>query len=310
MSARQTEGVRRLFTIAAVLGLALSACGGGPATDLSEGEVFDGSATTPPPGAVPPTEPAAGSPAPAPGGPTSPGVPGPSASPRPGGGGSGSGGGATPPTVDPKRAHGPTGSFAPTLLREDLTVEVLAQSGAQASGPAFSHLMSSLSEVAGRTVGTTGPISVEGGAKDWTADELKATADAKAVRPAGSATLRMLFLHGTFEGNDSVLGVAVRGDVLAIFTDRVRSAGGLVGNSTGVERAVMLHEAGHVLGLVDLYLNTGRADKEHPGHSPNQESVMYWAVESTAIGQVFGANPPDKFDAADRADLARIKSGK
>ena len=189
-------------------------------------------------------------------------------------------------------------------------MEVLAQSGAQASGPAFSHLLSSLSEVAGRTVGTSGPISVEGGAKDWTADELKSTADAKAVRPPGSATLRMLFLRGTFEGNDSVLGVAVRGDVLAIFIDRVRSTGGLVGDSAGVERAVMLHEAGHVLGLVDLYLDTGRADPENPGHSPNQESVMYWAVESTAIGQVFGATPPDKFDDADRADLARIKSGK
>ena len=306
--------MRKFSALGVSLLLLLAACGGGASTEgLTEGEVFDGSNTTPPPGAIPTTAaPPAGGPDVGPGGdaPSGGSQPGASPRPRPGGGGpSGGGGGAAPTTVNPQRAHGPTGSFAAVLLREDLTVEVLAQSGAQPSGPAFSHLISNLSEVAGRSVGTSGPIAVEGGAKDWTADDLKAIADSKAVRPPGSATMRMLFLHGTFEGNGGVLGVAVRGDVLAIFIDRVRSTGGLVGDSAGVERAVMLHEAGHVLGLVDLYLDTGRADKDHPGHSPNQASVMYWAVESDAIASVFGADPPDTFDAADRADLARIKSG-
>ena len=289
----------------------LAACGGAaPREELSEGEVFDPTGTAPPRGATPTTAPVAGAPSADPGVPAAGGGPSGTARPRPGAGGSGAGGGgATPPTVDPRRAHGPTGSFAATLLREDLTVEVLAQSGAQATGPSFSHLISKLSEVAGRSVGTSGPIAVEGGAQDWTAEELIATADAKAVRPPGSATIRALFLRGTYEGNNGVLGVAVRGDVLAIFTDRVRSTGGVVGDSAGVERAVMLHEAGHLLGLVDLYLDTGRADEGHPGHSPNEESVMYWAVESDAIATVFGANPPDTFDAADKADLARIKSG-
>lgn len=303
--------MRKRAVLGAVLLMLLPACGGTTAPErLTEGEIFDGSATTPPPGAIPTTVPGAGGPAPVPGdtGQSPAGTPGGAA--RPGAGGGGAGGGATtPPTVDPKRAQGPTGSFAATLLREDLTVEVLTQSGAQASGPAFAHLLSKLSEVAGRSVGTSGPIQLEDGAKDWTADDLRAMADSKALRPAGSATIRMLFLHGTFEGNNGVLGVAVRGDVLAIFIDRVRSTGGLVGDSAGVERAVMLHETGHILGLVDLYLDTGRADEAHPGHSPNKDSVMYWAVESDAIATVFGADPPDEFDAADRADLARIKSG-
>ena len=189
-------------------------------------------------------------------------------------------------------------------------MEMLTQSGAEPSPTAYSRLVSTLSSVAGRDIGRSGPIKVDGGARNWSAGELISTADSLAARPAGSATMRILFLHGTFNGNEGVLGVAVRGDVLAIFIDQVRSTGGLVGNSEGVERAVLLHEAGHVLGLVDLYLDTGRDDPEHPGHSPNRESVMYWAVESSAIGQVFGANPPDSFDDADRADLARIKSGK
>lgn len=305
---------RRLVAVAAVVLMVLSACGAPPPVDLTEGEIFDGTGTTPPPGAIPTTEPTVGGPS-VPGGELA--APGEPTSERPqagggGGGTSGGGGGGAPasPAIDPQRAHGPTGSFAPALLREDLTVEVLVQSGAEPSRPAYSHFISTLSSVAGRTVGTSGPITVDGGARDWTAGELASTADSLAVRPAGSATIRALFVKGTYDGSNGVLGVAVRGDVMAIFMDRVRSAGGLVGNSGGVERAVTLHEAGHLLGLVDLYLDTGRADPDHPGHSSNRESVMYWAVESDAIGQVFGANPPQDFDDADRADLARIKSGK
>lgn len=284
----------------------LAACGGAAPVDLSEAEIFDPTGTTPPEGAIPPTAPPA---AQTPGSPAAPAAGSPSARPRPA---PPPGSGTVAPAearTDPRRGKGPVGSFAPVLLREDLTLELLVQSGADPAGSALSHLRSRLSEVAGRTVGVSGPVALEGGAKDWTAAELIALADQKAVRPAGSATMRILFVHGTLDGEDSVLGVAVRGDVMAIFVDRVRSAGGLVGNSVGVERAVMLHEAGHVLGLVDLFLKTGRADPDHPGHSPNRGSVMYWAVESTAIGTVFGDDPPDTFDDADKADLARIKAG-
>lgn len=285
----------------------MSACGEVVPEQLSEEEIFDGSNTSVPEGAIPTTTP------PAVEGPGSPAMPDPggssSATTRPSASGRPPAASPSQPQVDARRGKGPTGSFAPVLLREDLTLELLQQSNAAPSGAALSHLRARLGEVAGRSIGTSGPIEIEGGARSWSASDLTALADQKAVRPAGSATIRMLFVHGTLGGNRNVLGVAVRGDVLAIFVDQVRSAGGLVGNSEGVERAVLLHEAGHILGLVDLVLNTGRADPDHPGHSPNRGSVMYWAVESSAIGQVFGDNPPDTFDDADKADLARIKAG-
>jgi hypothetical protein len=294
----------------ALLALLAGACGGPVERQATEGEIFGGSDTTPPPGAIPTTAPPAAT------GPGSPTDPAPPAADRPSGNRppTASPGGAPPPAQpsnrpDPRRARGATGSFAPVLLREDLTLELLVQSGAEPSSGALSHTRARLAEVAGREIGVSGPIALEGGAKDWEASELIALADQKAVRPPGSATMRVLYVHGTLEGNDGVLGVAVRGDVMAIFIDRVRSAGGLVGNSAGVERAVTLHEAGHLLGLVDLFLKTGRADPQHPGHSSSRQSVMYWAVESSAIGQVFGDNPPDTFDDADKADLAKIKSG-
>jgi hypothetical protein len=69
---------------------------------------------------------------------------------------------------------------------------------------------------------------------------------------------------------------------------------------------VATHELGHLLGLVDLVLDTGREDPEHPGHSRSRDSVMFWAVESDLIGSLLGGGPPTVFDAADRADLVAI----
>ncbi len=88
-------------------------------------------------------------------------------------------------------------------------------------------------------------------------------------------------------------------------------AGGLAACSgaAAIEEAVVTHEAGHLLGLVDLYLGTGRGDPEHPGHSRNAQSVMYWAVESNLVAHVLSGGPPHEFDGDDLADLAAIRAG-
>ena len=121
--------------------------------------------------------------------------------------------------------------------------------------------------------------------------------------------LHLLQLRGTFEGSDEVLGVAVRGDVLALFPDSIEGSATPLVSVASIEDAVVLHELGHVLGLVDLARNTGRADPDHPGHSRNAKSVMYWAVESSLVGQVLNGPPPRDFDADDLADLRALRSG-
>ena len=75
-----------------------------------------------------------------------------------------------------------------------------------------------------------------------------------------------------------------------------------------IEDAVTMHEVGHLLGLVDLYLETGRADPEHPGHSRNTRSVMYWAVESNLVADLLTGGPPKDFDNDDLADLQSIRN--
>ena len=64
--------------------------------------------------------------------------------------------------------------------------------------------------------------------------------------------LTLLYLRGGFAENERAVGVAVRGDVAAVFAERVDEAAGVFGDRSAVEDAVTMHEVGHLLGLVDL----------------------------------------------------------
>ncbi len=130
----------------------------------------------------------------------------------------------------------------------------------------------------------------------------------------GSDTLHWYFLFpaGKYE-DGSVLGVAVDASTVAIFKDSVNDAEGFFGrpSSEEVERAVTVHETGHLLGLVNLVYKSpvDHEDKSKPGHSKNDESVMYWAIESNDVGNFITGDLPDEFDDDDKADLQGMASG-
>lgn len=218
-------------------------------------------------------------------------------------------------TAEEDGASGGPGAFARTLLRPEpastVVFERLEQSGARPRQASIDHAKSVLRSVTGKSVSDPAPVAVPGGAREWSPEAIRDTADrmTKAGQGGGRAVLHVLFLRGNLQGNDEVLGVAVRGDVLAIFSDAVAAAGTPLISGGAIEDAVLIHELGHLLGLVDLARDTGRADPEHPGHSPNRESVMYWAVESTLVTQVLTGGPPRDFDRQDLADLAALRNG-
>lgn len=211
-------------------------------------------------------------------------------------------------------ANGSPGSAAPLFLRPlpatTLVVEVSAENGAAPRSGTISHVTNVLGSASKKSVETSAGRSPSAHEK-WTGADLRAAADATAATTSGGgrAVIHLLFVHGQWASDDHVLGISVRGDVAAIFSDAVAdSADPLVG-AGAIEVAVTTHEVGHLLGLVDLYLNTGRDDPDHPGHSTDKESVMYWAVESTLVTDLLTGGPPRDFDDADRADLASIRGG-
>ena len=195
------------------------------------------------------------------------------------------------------------------MQSDSVVVDIRSQAGAAPTARTVDHLTSTLRSVSAKTVDRTSG-TLGGSGRDWSPDDIRALADATGTTQTRSAAvLHVFYLLGGYAGDDTVLGVAVRSDVVAVFADRVDEAAGLVGDRARVEDAVTMHEAGHVLGLVDLFLATGRQDPEHPGHSPNRASVMYYAVESTLVGSLLDGGPPVDFDAADLRDLAVIRNG-
>ena len=304
--------MRRLGCIAIALGL-LAGCH--DAGDVATAPSGTGAGATPSATGFGTTGPGATAPSTGTGATTGPGTP---TATDPPGDGSTTG---TPTTGGDDRdaavrdaALGFVGGFAPAVLRpgasERVVVEVLAQSGAAPRQASIDHLTSVLRSVTAKPVDAPAPEALGGGSQAWTpAAIVAAAAAATQGQSTHQATLRLLFLHGTFQDDDSVLGVSVRGDLAAVFVDVVDGAGTPVVGAPVIEAAVVTHEAGHLLGLVDLYLSTGRQDPQHPGHSRNPQSVMYWAVESDLVTMLLSGGPPRDFDADDLADLAAIRNG-
>lgn len=223
-----------------------------------------------------------------------------------------------PPVTNGERQtgnRGNVGAYARSLLRPQpfnrIIVEVLRQADAAPQQRSLDHLAESLRSASSKEIVVSAPTTIPGGAKGYTAEEIRAMADQHAKNKESSLTgvLNFLFLKGTYNNDENVLGIAVRGDTVAIFVDQVRAAASPIAPRAIIEDAVTQHELGHLLGLVDLVLPTHRGDPGHPGHSRNDQSVMFWAVESGLIGQAIEGPPPVDFDSDDRADFGAMRNG-
>lgn len=208
------------------------------------------------------------------------------------------------------------------ILRGDrpaLVVEVDAQQGVEPSQEALDHLISVLEEVAHKPKG----IRVEGvdtfssTRTTWDAEDLRrASAEHRSTATSDSeVSIHVLYVAGSHAEDDSqtnAIGLAYSASTVAVFPDRWQGLTSVLGSGQAIERAVLVHEIGHLLGLVNLGYTSDidHEDADHPGHSDNEGSVMFHAVETTLIGQVFSGPPPSTFDDADRSDLEGLRTGR
>lgn len=124
----------------------------------------------------------------------------------------------------------------------------------------------------------------------WSVEDLQALESKyrKSITSGTQASVFVVFLNGYYsqEGVTSpgIIGVSIAGTTLiAIFKDVVDNAS--QGSSSTVakfmEQSTLVHEFGHVVGLVDngLNMSTPHKDVEHGNHCDNPNCVMYWKNE-------------------------------
>tara|TARA_Y100001980_G_C14556128_1_gene346541 strand:- start:7493 stop:8296 length:804 start_codon:yes stop_codon:yes gene_type:complete len=120
----------------------------------------------------------------------------------------------------------------------------------------------------------------------------------------------LMFPSG-YHSNENVLGVAVDATTVMVFNDRIKESENLIRRPSwqDIETSVTIHELGHLLGLVNLVYTSDvdHEDPDHPGHSSNEESVMYWAIESSDISNIIFGTLPNDFDIDDKNDLQKLK---
>lgn len=132
-----------------------------------------------------------------------------------------------------------------------------------------------------------------------------------------TAVLHIFYLNGEFAGEPGVIGVAYTGSSMVIFKEQITGSGTLFISDQDIEKAVIVHEFGHILALVNIgYVSQhDHEDPEHKGHSNNEPgllndgSVMYWQVDSTNFWNQFQGEPPNQFDSDDLDDLRGLKEG-
>ncbi|MFA5890750.1 MAG: hypothetical protein WDA27_07345 [Actinomycetota bacterium] len=232
--------------------------------------------------------------------------------------GTGTGVASSTPSSRVYQDSGGVGEMARSYLRASparaLEIQVAYTSGSRPSQAALDHVLSILRREADKPGGITLRVG----------PEFSPTSDAYSIEEIGrlerryrtihssaqTATMWIVYLNGTLQGDDSTLGVAYEASGAAIFADQISSASTSLVQPGAIERSVLTHEVGHLLALVNLGYTSKYAheDPDHRYHSRYQTSVMFWAIEDISIGALLSGGPPDDFDRYDLADLALLRS--
>ncbi len=234
--------------------------------------------------------------------------------------GGGSSGGTAP--VVPKREvddYGTTGTMAINYLRPEhtkLVVEITAVEGKAPNAGSLQMLKTRLSEVVSKRSGVEIlPVQTIPASKtNYTIKDVMAIEQRYRKRFSDkfgpTVVMHFLFLNGHVSDASGALGIAYRASSIVMLPDRIDSIATPIFSSAEIERACTVHEAGHLLGLVNIGYKSPRnhEDPTHKGHSRNLNSVMYYALERVELTQILTGELPTTFDADDKADLADLKA--
>jgi hypothetical protein len=214
--------------------------------------------------------------------------------------------------------HSSAGDFALDYLTaatyDEIVVEIDWIAGHPPSSSARSGLEATLAELCNKPSGVRTIVDDEipsAGSPTWTYDAIEDLEleyrDEYRDPASGTCVMYCLYLDGRSQddsGPAKVLGVAYRGSSLAMFHETIEATDPGLPLFAEIEDTVLLHEAGHLLGLVDngISMVQDHRDPAHGAHDSSDECLMYWALETQDAVDVLLARRPD-FGPECRADM-------
>jgi hypothetical protein len=230
-----------------------------------------------------------------------------------GSGGSSGGGGAVTPGASAR-------DFIDDAVYDTLVVEVDHVQGQAPSATALALLEQRLEERCSKPGGVTivvdDAIPSPGLATYSVAQNRALEQQHRDLTSSGTtAVFYVLYLDGRSDqdgSSGSVLGWAHGPSSVAIFRETIQSTSSLLVTPAEVEGAVLVHEAGHILGLVatGTPMVTNHQDPAHPGHDVDDGCIMHWQIETSDIITLVQnrGSLPTQFDARCIEDL-RARGG-
>ena len=195
-----------------------------------------------------------------------------------------------------------------------LHIEVNYVTGNAPDSDALNLLKQRIKEVSDKSTVTVSQSSFGSTDNSYTLEEIieLESSERTEFKEGNTFVVHILYLNGEYSDNSQALGIAYSGTSFVMFKEKIEDASFLLISSKDIEKAVIVHEFGHLLGLVNKGYQSphDHEDPDHPHHSNNEESVMYWAIESQDIANQLDGEPPNNFDEYDLDDLSLLKQGK
>ncbi len=195
-------------------------------------------------------------------------------------------------------------SFLSEKTFDKLSIEIQSMSGFEPTAETVTNLKTFLQQRLNKSGGITISMSTAPtqGLASYSISDIKSIENAHRITKTSGKTLTayILFLDGDYsanEGNAKVLGVAYGNSSMAIFEKTIRDYSGGVTQPPvkTLESTVILHEIGHILGLVNngTPMQTTHQDATHGRHCTDQNCLMYYAAEtSDIIANIAGGTVP------------------